>query len=94
MKRTLWVIVLVLILESGTFSQQKFISTSARPKNTTTFLALRDKYNEAAIKFNAEFSAYKTEWDIEPNKLLPHVQEMRKHLEEMESTLLHLDEEQ
>ena len=93
MKRTLMVILLVLILESGTFSQQKFISSSARPKNTTTFLSARDKYNEAATRFNAEFGAYKTEWDIEPNKLLPHIQAMRDQLSKMEETLLHLDEE-
>ena len=92
MKRTLWAIALVLILGLEA-SSQRFVSPSARPKNATRFLDARDKYNEAAIKFNAEFAPYKTEWDMKPEKLLPHVQAMRDQLNKMEELLLHLDEE-
>jgi hypothetical protein len=75
-------------------ASQKLIDPIARPKNTATLVDDIGKYNGAAQRFNAEFNRYKTCWDIEPNKLLPFIQEMRDRLDKIQTTLTRLDEKE
>jgi hypothetical protein len=75
-------------------ASQRLIDPTARPKNTATLVEDIGKYNTSALSFNTEFNRYKTCWDIEPNKLLPFIQEMRDRLERIQATLTHLDEKE
>jgi hypothetical protein len=73
-------------------AQVRLVDTSARPKNTYRLVESYKEFNTAAMEFNKEWEAYKTCWEIKPERLLPHIQKMRDELNKAESLLLHIDE--
>lgn len=72
--------------------QYRLLDPKARASNGVRLCQETQEFNKAADKWSAEFSTYRTVYDIKPEILLPFLQEMKDRLDKVEAILNRYDE--